>query len=65
MPNFDVILIGYDLQGYVDNIFPCPVASNFLGTEVISPAITTQHWIRWDKLIIYTIFTGEHECQLQ
>ncbi|KAJ1387582.1 hypothetical protein SESBI_39851 [Sesbania bispinosa] len=53
---FNALLIGYDLKGYVDGTLPCP--TNFLDTAAsnINPAYN--HWIRQDRLIVHALISS-------
>lgn len=49
---FDTLLVGHDLKGYVDGSHPCPPSKTNDGSA-INPE--QAQWIRHDKLILHAI----------
>ncbi|KAF5481156.1 hypothetical protein F2P56_001832 [Juglans regia] len=51
----DSLVIGYDLQGFIDGSNPCPI----LGTNPTAKArVARSRWIRQDKLLLNGIFAS-------
>ncbi|KAI4300003.1 hypothetical protein L6164_033423 [Bauhinia variegata] len=53
---FNALLIGYDLQGYIDGSTPCPSKPLNNAPNVINPAYT--HWVQQDQLILHAIVSS-------
>ncbi|KAF5450345.1 hypothetical protein F2P56_030705 [Juglans regia] len=52
------LIIGYDLQGFINGSNPCPI----LGSNPTAEAIAANsHWIHQDKLLLNGIFTSVSE----
>ncbi|OMO63086.1 Integrase, catalytic core [Corchorus capsularis] len=57
----DSLLVGLDLNGYVDGTHPCPAKSLTTdGTATLNPAFTK--WVRQDKLILHAIVVSVSEA---
>lgn len=52
---FDTLLIGLDLKGYVDGTFLCPASVTTAGSN---PSPELAQWIRQDKLILNAIIAS-------
>ncbi|KAI4346062.1 hypothetical protein L6164_013144 [Bauhinia variegata] len=50
------LLIGYDLQGYIDGSTPCPSKPLNNAPNVINPTYT--NWVRQDQLILHAIVSS-------
>ncbi|GAB2274459.1 hypothetical protein Dimus_039086 [Dionaea muscipula] len=56
---FEALLIGYDLLGYVDGTISCPssdLTSPSASTTPAASTMTAHHWLRQDKLLLSAIF---------
>ncbi|KAI4299985.1 hypothetical protein L6164_033405 [Bauhinia variegata] len=53
---FNALLIGYDLQGYIDGSISCPSKHLTDAPNVINPVY--RHWVRQDQLILHAIVSS-------
>ncbi|KAF5454886.1 hypothetical protein F2P56_024519 [Juglans regia] len=55
---FESLLIGYDLMGYLDGTLPCPSLSGVSSAEQAAVKVAYSHWILQDKLLLNAILAG-------
>lgn len=58
---FESLLIGYDLMGYLDGTLSCPSLSGASTDDQAAVKAAYSHWIRQDKLLLNAILAGVSE----
>ncbi|KAF8396968.1 hypothetical protein HHK36_018605 [Tetracentron sinense] len=58
---FESLLIGYDLMGYLDGTLSCPSLSGASTADHAAVKAAYSHWIRQDKLLLNAILAGVSE----
>jgi hypothetical protein len=51
---FESLLLGYNLYGYIDGTLTCPLSTN----PDAAPTVASTFWFRQDKLILNAILTS-------